>query len=153
MVLVAVMQASSPIGEERPNEGDVPVDPLSPEDWSWDNSITAMKDQWEGLQEEWDKMMGEDDEQTVEGLLMNWGQLIYGVFSKAAGSVQHSGGKVDWQKIDAPVRSKVEQGFARYSALGRVLITVVKHGVGALPFGAPVAAVLGSVYDRATKVS
>jgi hypothetical protein len=124
---------------------------LPPEAWSWDSSVAAMEGEWEQLKDEWDNMMGEDDAPSVEGLLMNWGTLVFGVFSKAVTSAKPAQ-KIDWQKIDLPQRSKIEQGFARYSALGRVLITVVKHGVGALPFGAPVAAVLGSVFDRVDKV-
>lgn len=47
------------------------------------------------------------------------------------------------QELRLEARSPAEQALARYSALGRVLVSSVSQAVAALPFGAPVAAVLG----------
>ncbi len=88
---------------------------------------------------------------TVEGLVSKVGTLVqWALGINTAKPYEQS--KVEWQKMAPPERSKAEQFFARYSALGQALMSVVQLGVGALPFGAPVAAVLGTLYARAQQV-
>ena len=35
----------------------------------------------------------------------------------------------------------------------KVMVTLVQNGIGSLPFGAPVAALIGGIYSRAAQVS
>lgn len=59
---------------------------------------------------------------------------------------------LDVQALALPVRSKAEQHLARFSALGQVLVEGASQACAAMPFGAPVAALLGAVYARASLV-
>ena len=61
-------------------------------------------------------------------------------------------GKVDIQSLQLQDFSQAEKVLCKYSAIGQVLVTVVSHGVAALPFGAPIAAMMGGIFARAAQV-
>ena len=62
-------------------------------------------------------------------------------------------GKVDIQSLKLQDFSPAEKVLCKYSAIGQVLVSVVSHGVAALPFGAPIAAMMGGIFARAAQVS
>ncbi len=62
-------------------------------------------------------------------------------------------GGPDVQALALPKRSAAEEALAKHSELGRALIGALAKGIEALPFGAPVAAVIGVVYARAAQVT
>ena len=59
---------------------------------------------------------------------------------------------VDRSKIKMPARTKAEEVFGKHSHIGQVVMNVALKGVEALPFGAPVAAIIGFIYSRAAQV-
>ena len=61
-------------------------------------------------------------------------------------------GKVDIQSLQMQDFSPAEKVLCKYSTIGQVLVTVVSHGVAALPFGAPIAAMMGGIFARAAQV-
>ena len=62
-------------------------------------------------------------------------------------------GKVDIQSLQLQDFTQAEKVLCKYSAIGQVLVSVVSHGVAALPFGAPLAAMMGGIFARASQVS
>ncbi|KAF5843009.1 hypothetical protein DUNSADRAFT_3138 [Dunaliella salina] len=60
---------------------------------------------------------------------------------------------VDIQSLELRKRTKLEQYFAKYSALGQMFIDMSGPAMEAMPFGAPAAAVLGAVYGRAAQAA
>ena len=61
-------------------------------------------------------------------------------------------GDMDVQKLHLPPRTKAEQALARYSVIGGAVVHIASQAISALPFGAPVAAVLEGMYGRAEQV-
>lgn len=60
--------------------------------------------------------------------------------------------ELDLQALQLPPRSAAEKALARYSWLGTATIGLASHALSALPFGAPVAAVLNGLYRGSVQV-
>jgi hypothetical protein len=58
----------------------------------------------------------------------------------------------DVRALELPPLAGFERALLQHSALGRVLIGLVSHGVAALPFGEPIAAALAAVFGCAVQV-
>jgi hypothetical protein len=61
-------------------------------------------------------------------------------------------GDLDVQKLRLPPRCKAEQALGRYAVVGRVMLNITSQAISALPFGAPVATVLKSMWRLAEQV-
>ncbi len=62
------------------------------------------------------------------------------------------GTQLDLQGLQLPPRSAAEKALAKYAWVGKAAVGAVAHATAALPFGAPVAAVLNGAFGRAEQV-
>lgn len=60
--------------------------------------------------------------------------------------------ELDLQALQLPPRTAAEAALARYSWMGTATIGLASHALSALPFGAPVAAVLDVLCGHAVQV-
>jgi len=61
-------------------------------------------------------------------------------------------GDMDVQKLHLPPRSDPEKILQKYSVIAGAVVRIASQAISALPFGAPVAAVLEGMYGRAEQV-
>ena len=113
-----------------------------------DEAVADFKGMMEGNQDSATDLLNEaDGVMDVVDKLFALCESWFGGAKAAAKSEE-----LDLQKLHLSARTPAEKNLAKYSALGKVLVSGVQHAVGALPFGGPIAAALGAIFCRAVTV-
>eukprot|EP00798_Chlamydomonas_sp_ICE-L_P009671 gene9671-8494_t len=80
--------------------------------------------------------------------------LVDTLLSDFVSAIDAERGAVNIQLVKLPSEySKAEEALKKYSAFGHVLVSVTQHAVATLPFGEPVAAMIGLIYSRAAQAA
>lgn len=90
----------------------------------------------------------DDEDEQIEGAL----DMLQGLLQLTLRMVPADEEKVDVQKLKLPRRTAAETALRRYAWLAKATVDVTSHAISALPFGAPLAAVLQGVYGQAEQV-
>ncbi|GAX73621.1 hypothetical protein CEUSTIGMA_g1072.t1 [Chlamydomonas eustigma] len=81
----------------------------------------------------------------------NVAEVLLSHFVSIVGSMDAVRRPVSIQDVQLPVYAKAEEVLNKYSVLGQVLVSVLQHAVSGLPFGAPVAFIIGLIYSGAAQ--
>ncbi|GFH29759.1 uncharacterized protein HaLaN_28475 [Haematococcus lacustris] len=76
--------------------------------------------------------------------------FVFSAIKKLLGSPQSA---VDVQTLKVPTRNEAEVKLAQWSELGKVVVDWTTPLVAMLPFGPPMAAVIGGIYNRAAQAA
>ncbi|KAF5827126.1 hypothetical protein DUNSADRAFT_1302 [Dunaliella salina] len=113
-------------------------------------AVAQTREEWTSSIESYSEDLATRD---VDIVLDGAEQLVHLFRSVCGKGQQEHAALPDIQSLQLPKRTRLEQFFAKYSALGQVLVDMAGPAMEAMPFGAPAAAVIGAVYARAAQAA
>jgi hypothetical protein len=150
-ITAAVEDAASAIGKHAPDGGGI-LDGMTK---LLTSVFTEVEDVVMKAKDNVEMELGRFEDEVKEGDVAAVGVQLLMWVGKAVGLLDQQEtcvGRAQIQDLTLAQCSSAEKQFHKYSAFGQVLISVAVQGLNAVPFGAPVGAIIGVIFQRAKQV-